>query len=128
MALLSAFIATIAVYALLMALGWLILSNVRSFSVVFWYMGVLAPIICMYVAFQVLRFFHYPPDRGWIVAFALTGFVALSVINFVMGYVNAEQGSALAWNFVIGLAVVHIIAFVCPVLIFGRRLLTPKGG
>ena len=125
-ALLSAFAATTVVYALLMALGSFLLAGVKSFSLVFGYMGLLAPVLSMYVAFQVLRFFRYPAETGWLAVFALAGFLALSAVNLLMGYVNAAQGSTLAWNFVSGLAIVHLIVFVCPVVFFGRRLLYPQ--
>ena len=121
--LLSAFAATMASYALLMALGSLLLADVKSFSLAFGYMGLLSPVLSMYVAFRVLRFFHYPAKTGWLTAFALFGFIAFSAVNVLMGYVNAAQGSTLAWNFVFGLATVHLLVFDCPILMFGQRLL-----
>lgn len=124
--LLSAFTATILVYAALMAVGSFVLAGVRSFSLVFGYMGLLAPVLSLYVACHALRFFRYPAETGWLALFALFGFFALSAVNVLMGYVNAAQGSVFAWNFVSGLAIVHLIVFVCPILVFGRKLLYPQ--
>jgi uncharacterized membrane protein YpjA len=118
-----AFVTTLAAYSLLMVAGAYVFPERSSFSVLFWYMGVLSPIACLYLAVQVLRLFKFTAELGRMIAFAIVGFVALSLVNILMGSVNASSGSELAWRYVAMLAVVHLITFVCPILILGKRLL-----
>ena len=114
---------TLAAYSLLMVAGAYVFPERSSFTVLFWYMGALAPIACLYLAVQVLRLFKFPAELGQMIAFAIVGFVALSIVNVLMGSINAATGSELAWKYVATLAIFHLITFVCPILIFGKRLL-----
>jgi len=124
LALLCVFLATLVVYALLIVVGSFVFSaGSASFAVLFWYMGVLAPLICLYLDVQILKFFRYPASKRGLLGFAIVGFLGLSIIGVLMGYANALQGSRIAWNIVLVRALVHLISFVCPVLFLGRKLL-----
>jgi len=116
-------VTTLAAYSLLMVAGAYVLPERSSFTVLFWYLGVLAPIACLYLAVRVLRLFKFPAELRQMIAFAIVGLVALSIVNTLMGSINSATGSELAWKYVVMLAIVHLITFVCPILIFGKRLL-----
>jgi uncharacterized membrane protein YpjA len=119
----AAFVTTLAAYSLLMVGGAYVFPERSSFTVLFWYLGVLAPVACLYLAVRVLRLFKFPAELGQMIAFAIVGLVALSIVNTLMGSINSATGSELAWRYVAMLAIVHLITFVCPILIFGKRLL-----
>jgi hypothetical protein len=124
-ALAAAFVTTFAAYTLLMGAGAYVLPDGSRFTVLLWYMGIIAPIACLYLAVQVLRLFKFPTALRQIIAFAIVGFVALSLVNVLMGFVSASAGSALAWRYVAQVAVLHLISFVCPILVFRERLFGP---
>jgi len=80
-ALAAAFVTTFAAYTLLMGAGAYVLPDGSRFTVLLWYMGIIAPIACLYLAVQVLRLFKFPTALRQIIAFAIVGFVALSLVK-----------------------------------------------